>query len=786
MKLYELNTPNNRTAQILTEGYQDLTETQKIYLNRWERELWPLLEEYTKLAEAELTADQIQDIFKGAEERAMAGGNNKTIAGKVGAGVAAAAKLPVDIAKKVDAKINELGRLAQNAGPVKNADAKFEELKKKISAENSDSKIVQGIQKVSDWAKENPGKASIAVGILTTIAAFAGGPAGGAAAGLILRASKDLLQGEKLSTAVGKSVKTAAYGALAGLAIQGLTDNMIDNIATGSEAEADAMLDAFEKANFNAAVEGAAADAGFDAGILDGAKNFSSSGNINGFTFNYNFTMTADQVAEYKQLLAATNSVKAFSPEYYEAAGRLHGFLSTAQQANSDLTALARTIAEIPKDMLTGDQMDAAIAVLDNADEAIKVVSNAGGAIGAAAQGALATVDDSNKEMHKIKPIDPEEKKQLELSLKGGGEAKAESIDYETSYKYLLEQYIAEADPAQQELPLDNPNTAGAKLKKGLGNLASKVGGAVKGAAGKAAAGVKQAAKDIGNKVTANKLNKAWKAAGEPTDAGSISNILADAGMTNDDISALAQEKKVDLPASSTAPKADAGADAGAPEGGTAPAGGGETDGGATAQGGTGAQDNAQGGTGAQDNAQGGTDTKAGTDGGSNADTASTSGGQGGGATAGAKGERRATKDEIAKWVKKDAALVDKNPAMDGPIEADRDGKNIGLVRQVDGEDHIWLGLSWVNMTSGASVSPNTPGLGRPDLEELAKEIQKANVAKLVKDQLTSPGVKAGTKQAQVTKQMTSKAATSNAPAPGGSKAGTRFQDTSKQGATIQ
>ena len=779
MKLYELNTPNNRTSQILTEGYQDLTETQKIYLNRWERELWPLLEEYTKLAEAELTADQIQDIFKGAEERAMAGGNNKTIAGKVGAGVAAAAKLPVDIAKKVDAKINELGRLAQNAGPVKNADAKFEELKKKISAENSDSKIVQGIQKVSDWAKENPGKASIAVGILTTIAAFAGGPAGGAAAGLILRASKDLLQGEKLSTAVGKSVKTAAYGALAGLAIQGLTDNMIDNIATGSEAEADAMMDAFEKANFKAAVDGAVADAGFDAGVMDGAMNYSSSGNINGFTFNYNMTMTADQVAQYKALSDAAANAKVFSPEYYEAAGKLHGFLSTTQQANADLTALARTIADIPKDALTGDQIDAAIAVLDNADKAIETLSGAGGAIGAAAQGALATVDDSNKEMHKIKPIDPKEKEQLELDLKGGGEAKAESIDYETSYKYLLEQYLAEADPAQQDLPLDNPNTAGAKLKKGLGNLASKVGGAVKGAAGKAVGGVKQAAKDIGNKITANKLNKSWKAAGEPTDAGSISNILADAGMTNDDISALAQEKKVDLPASSTAPKADAGADAGAPEGGdTAQAGTTPKAGDDTAQAGTtpkAGDDTAT--------AQGGADTKAGTDGGSNADTASTSGGQGSGATATASsGERRATKDEIAKWVKKDAALVDKNPALDGAIEADRDGRNIGLVRQVNGEDHIWLGQSWVNMVSGKPTSANTQGLGRPDLEELAKEIQKANVAKLVKDQLTAPGVKAGTKQAQVTKQMTSKAATANA----GPKAGTKYQDTSKQGATIQ
>jgi len=779
MKLNELNTPNNRTSQILTEGYQTLTETQKIYLNRWERELWPLLEEYVRLAEAELTADQIQDIFKGAEERAMASGDNKTIAGKVGAGVAAAAKLPVDVAKKIDAKINELGRMAQNAGPVKNADAKFEELKKKISAENSDSKIVQGIQKVSDWAKENPGKASLAVGILTTIAAFAGGPLGGAAAGLILRSTKDLLQGEKLSTAVGKSVKTAAYGALAGMAIQGLTDNMVDNIAMGSEAEADAMMDQFQKANFTAAVDKAVADAGFEAGVLDGAQNLQMSGNINAFNYNYNLTMTADQVAQYKALSDAAASAEAFSPEYYKAAGELHGFLSATQDQNESLTALAKTVSQIDREMLTMDQIDAVIASLDNADEAIETVMDIGGGAAAAAQGALATVDDNAKNKINAKPIDPKEKEQLELDLKGGGEgeAKAESVDYETSYKYLLEKYIAEADPAQQELPLDNPNTLGAKAKRGLGNLASKVGGAVKGAAGKAVKGVKQAAKDIGNKVTANKLNKKWKEMNEPTDAGTIAFILQDAGMTNDDISALAQEKQIDLPAP-TAPKdGDKNAD-------TASTGGTKDTTGSTAN--TGNKDSSTDDTAGGDTAQAGGDT-AQADGGSNADTASTSGGQGGSATATAsKGERRATKDEIAKWVRKDAKLVDpKNPALDGAIEPDRDGRNIGLVRQADGVDHIWVGQSWTNMTTGKPVSADTPGLGRPDLEELAKEIQKANVAKLVKDQLTSPGVKAGTKQAQVTKQMTSKAAATTPP-PGGAKAGTKFQDTSKQGNTIQ
>jgi hypothetical protein len=561
MKLQEVTGFNSRTATILNEGYQDLTEQQILYLGKWEKELWPLVEQYTKLAEQELTKQQVLDIFSGAEQVAMDSGDNKTVAGKVGAGAAAVAKLPVDIAKKVDAKINELGRLAQNAGPVKNADQKFEDLKKQITANNSDSKIVQGIQKISDWAKENPGKASIAVGVLTTMAAFAGGPAGGAAAGLILRASKDLLQGEKLSTAVGKSVKTAAYGALAGLAIKGLTDGMVDNIATGSEAEADAMMDGFAADNFKSAVDSAASDAGFDAGVLDGAMDYSSSGNINGFYYNYDMTMTADQVSQYKALASAASSAKTFSPEYYEAAGKLHGFLSTTQQANADLSALSDTIKNIPKEVWTGDQLDAAIAVLDNADEAIQAVSAVGGAAGAAAQGALATVDDKNKEMHKIKTIDPDEKKQLELDLKGGSDATPVDKDFDKSQKLSdfgkvgetlsmeekYELYLAEADPAQGELPLNNPNTLGAKLKRGAGNLAGKAAGAVKGAASSAAGAVKQTAKNVGNKVTADKLTKQWTKMGSPLDSGSIANILADAGMSNDQIQSIGSTQKVEL-----------------------------------------------------------------------------------------------------------------------------------------------------------------------------------------------------------------------------------------------
>jgi hypothetical protein len=57
---------------------------------------------------------------------------------------------------------------------------------------------------MGEWAKANPGKTAAIIGVLTTLAAVAGGPAGGAIAGQILKGAAELMKGEKLSTAVGK------------------------------------------------------------------------------------------------------------------------------------------------------------------------------------------------------------------------------------------------------------------------------------------------------------------------------------------------------------------------------------------------------------------------------------------------------------------------------------------------------------------------------------------------------------------------------------------------------
>ena len=51
---------------------------------------------------------------------------------------------------------------------------------------------------------------------------MSGGPMGGAVAGFVARATKDLLQGADLSSAVGNSLKTAAIGASIGVVADGI------------------------------------------------------------------------------------------------------------------------------------------------------------------------------------------------------------------------------------------------------------------------------------------------------------------------------------------------------------------------------------------------------------------------------------------------------------------------------------------------------------------------------------------------------------------------------------
>lgn len=186
--------------KLLESVCADLTVEQSRIVKGIYKECLPLIE-------ASLTADQVNQIFTGVQQ------NSRTALGKA-----------IDVPSKVNSIINQIGGWLQNTTPVKFADQQYENLKNKIAAKFPN--LDQQLTDMGTWMKDNPGKSAAIIGVLTALASLAGGPVGGAIAGQVLRGAAELIKGEKLSTAVGKGIKTAALGYLSGKAFQLLGDWM--------------------------------------------------------------------------------------------------------------------------------------------------------------------------------------------------------------------------------------------------------------------------------------------------------------------------------------------------------------------------------------------------------------------------------------------------------------------------------------------------------------------------------------------------------------------------------
>lgn len=219
---------------ILVESTQGLNRDQRRIVEGIYKELLPLIE-------ASLSKEQVQQLFGQIEQGATAAGGNRTMLGK-----------GKDTVAKANEIINNVGKWLQDTTPVKAFDQKFEDLKGKISKSlGDDSKIKAGIEKMAQFAKENPGKTAAIIGVLTAIASIAGGPAGGAIAGQVLKGATELLKGEKLSTAIGKGAKAAALGWLTGKAVE-----FIGNaLSAPVESAAKEMGRGIVKANYRATID---------------------------------------------------------------------------------------------------------------------------------------------------------------------------------------------------------------------------------------------------------------------------------------------------------------------------------------------------------------------------------------------------------------------------------------------------------------------------------------------------------------------------------------------------
>ena len=495
MNVFEIVNDACRSEKYLAESWQTLTESQKKVIRECEQELWPLMEELTVLFEQRLDPKEIEKLFTAAEEQST---GKLTKGGKAAKGAKDAAKLGADTIKKVNQTINDLGKKLQDTEPVKNLDAQIEKLKQEIKQKaGDDSKIIQQVEKYGDWAKENPGKSAFVIGVLTAAAAFAGGPAGGAAVGLVLRSANEMLKGNTASSAVGKAAKTAAVGALAGVAFDAIGDSVVDNIAAAGEEDLVDMVDSFDEANIESAMDDIPPEYASLVDELEGARTVSVSGNVNNFFYDYDVVLPPDQYEQYSEL---QNSVQeamresgSFSDEAMAETAKFHDFMAEVQndpmqeQYRAALAALEA--AESQAENLTTDQLEELVADMDSLEDKVDALSNADAAIASAVQAAAQEATAAADNAIKASPVKSDEEKQ------------SESIREDLKSK-------------------------------------------IKGAAGNVKKQATQA-------VTKQKLMKAWQKQGKPLDYGSVVKIMQNQGLDTDEISRVSQAAKVELPVKS-------------------------------------------------------------------------------------------------------------------------------------------------------------------------------------------------------------------------------------------
>ncbi len=158
------------------------------------------------IVEAQLTTQQIAQLFQQVEKDATAAGGNRTLVGK-----------GKDVASAVNQAYQDLKSKVENSAVMQNFDQAYDQAAEKLKqATGGEQGVMQYVQKYRDFAKKHPIAQSLIYGALIAAAGISGAGAGGAAALGLLKMTDKLLQGEKFSRAAIKGAETGAMAYAAG------------------------------------------------------------------------------------------------------------------------------------------------------------------------------------------------------------------------------------------------------------------------------------------------------------------------------------------------------------------------------------------------------------------------------------------------------------------------------------------------------------------------------------------------------------------------------------------
>ena len=158
-----------------------------------------------KIVEAQLTPDQIQQIFQGAQNIETAGGTNRTMIGK-----------GKDAATAVGQAWEDLKTKAQASKPIDGFEKKYDAVAQRLKqATGGDQGAMKYIQYYRDFAKKHPIAQGVIYAALIAAVGLSGAGVGGAAALGLFKMTDKLLQGDKFTSAAYSGAKTGglAYGA---------------------------------------------------------------------------------------------------------------------------------------------------------------------------------------------------------------------------------------------------------------------------------------------------------------------------------------------------------------------------------------------------------------------------------------------------------------------------------------------------------------------------------------------------------------------------------------------
>jgi hypothetical protein len=481
MRIQHLTENKNNLVLLESFGLE-----QDSYNTYWMREIHPVL------LEVALSPEQIKQLFKSIETTASEQGSNRTMAGK-------AVDKAGEITDKVkDLWFNKLGGALQQSGPVKAFDAKYEEIKNKVAAENP--KLAAALGKYKEFADANPNLQKFLLMVAASVAGAMGlAVAGGAAAGIaatglgvgagvaIVNIVDRLLKGEKASTAIGRG---ATAGIVAGLTAAGVkaATAAIDQLGQITKIKNSYYVE------YNG--QGAYVNAEDYRAWTQGMK--SANEMTKGIDFMSNsqayFDASAKGMAKSAEV-AAEILAKASDPAYQEA---------------------AMAAAEI---VIKPGAVESAVAAMRDAAKAVNPVISAVAGTAAGAAG-----EKSKKESYYL-----------------------QTRPLSEGQVYLLLKKISQ----QQEL---TEGPVWDKVKSGAKNFAKREIDTAKGMMGMVGKGLSAVGKQITTNATYPKLLAAWKLEGSPTDSEELKKFLTNyGGITPEVINKVYTDMKLPVPGSEAA-----------------------------------------------------------------------------------------------------------------------------------------------------------------------------------------------------------------------------------------